>query len=399
MSIETRLRNGADEARRISAEFDQRGIEARSASFARRAAFVAAAGAVVVAIAIAGIWASTWILDDDDEIADLPSPDHEWQQVETPPEVDVIQDIWVDGEGFNIWSGNELWTSRDGHKWSLEIETPAELGGYAVRGSLVRHGDGWIGVGNPNGVPTSYRFENDEWIASELSTGSATVAAWMLAANEAGVVAAGASVGGSDISTLLLWFSHDGVSWQLTELGEGYPIALDSSDSGFAIVAGHMDEEASIWTSVDGIEWTNTALLPAYSTSSPVLFRDMLLAVSRQSEVVALGSGGEARSISAGPEFAELAQSLSLGAIDAGSFGILVSAFDSSTENVPVITMWFSHDTEQWMRYDLVDLFGEQGTILATVGDDRLLVAFEPGGSAYMSPETPYQLWVGTARP
>ncbi len=400
MSIETRLRNGADEARRVAAEFDRRSIEARSASFARRAAFVAAAGVVVVAIAVAGIWASAAILTNDEEVADPPSPDLEWQQVEAPPEVDVIQDIWVDSEGFNIWSGNELWTSQDGHQWSLEIDTPSQLGGYATRGSLVRIDTGWIGVGDQDSVPTVYRSVDDEWISNPLPVGEARTAVWRLASNESGVVAAGARTTGGGDSELLVWHSADGATWQTVELGEGYPLSLDTRGSGFVLVEASFSGEATtVWESDNGLEWTVAAESAELVTSDPALFRGTLVAISLQTEVVAIRPGGESESIWTGPDSTGPDLNLSLGEVDAGAFGLLASAFDSSTEDVPVVAMWYSPDAERWTRYDLLDLFGEQGTVFAAVGGDRVVVAFEPGGSAGMSPEAPYQLWVGTAHP
>ena len=47
-------------------------------------------------------------------------------------------------------------------------------------------------------------------------------------------------------------------------------------------------------------------------------------------------------------------------------------------------------NTTQWVRYDLLQLFGKQGTILRA---DRAVVALDPGGSADVSPESPHQLW------
>lgn len=416
-----------------------------------RGAWAAATGFVVVVV---GVVAAAILI----RPADVAIPGLEWRHVETPPGVDVVFDLWSLREGgYAIRSDDGIWTSVDGESWTRAASVPAEIFSPDYDTSVIDYGDRWIGIGNTGDGPfVSVSLDGEEWATTPLPTppdsGDDLVTpdtiAVQLVANNQGVVVVGRTLvvpdidavvarfapelvgqdftsfvdmnagfvqittpgGEDDISipvedidarlavnypmSTLVWHSEDVSQWtQVHTIDEYLPGVLAASTDGFALKLSPFGIPKQLWTSPDGVAWVLASGETPISTNL-VSFKGEWYNTQQRS-VLRLGSDGTWET-TLNTEDPAAPSNSPLGLLEAGPFGLVAVSYNSSTGDTPVEQLWFSSDGVRWSDQHLEDVFGSKGTVLVTVGTDRVVVGHDPNGQAFTELRAPFDFWMGT---
>lgn len=453
MTIDDRLTRAADEMRTAADVFDPPGIQQGWALRWRRRLVAAVAMAMAVAcLTIAGIWGATEIATREIEPTDTESgPVLQWTAVPEPPPVDQVLDLWTTGDGYAVWSGDEVWTSPDGQVWDLATTTPTgEFSADAIH--PLQQVDGvWLAVGQ---APEVWRSDGAGWAAIPLPVDveagndllAVTVRPTHISSSEGGIVVAGIVIVSPDPEAVLtrfapdvdggqvvfddtvvvedadgevvmsipyeeidtrfadgmplmsgaIWHSVDGTTWQQVASPNRLPLFLGADDTGFVVVTGGPGLPNEIWTSSDGVVWVSATITPVEPTSGNLALRNGVVIAPRRDSLSAIDRNGHRQTISGGDAFTDLDPNWTIGMVQAGPYGIVAIAYDSSIESVPVTAIWYSPDGRHWSRQDLQDLFREQGTVLAAVGDDDILIGHDPGGEAFGALRDRFTMWIAT---
>lgn len=138
----------------------------------------AAAAAFIVVLVVGGL---TWIVAGDvtptttaDETATQQGPELTWRQVVAPEGVSRVRDIWSYSGGFAIWTGEEIWTSRDAENWELVASGPP-ITDTNLENAVAHADNRWLVAGaDENGAPIIATGGDSSWTTSALPTPSST---------------------------------------------------------------------------------------------------------------------------------------------------------------------------------------------------------------------------------
>lgn len=460
MIIEDRLARAADEARGVADSFEAPGIQhGMSLRWHRRLAAGIAVAAVVIAIAVAGVWRIADLLINETEPADTgPGPELMWSPVSNPPELLHVYNMWATDTGFAMASGSEVWTSPDGQTWQDAVATPSAL--YLNDGSqVIEYGGAWIGMDGTAETPTVLSNISGQWEPTSLPYRykpdndllAAVIRPTLIAGGSTDIVVVGdvtlspdpeatmrrfapdvAAAGGTarvnmgaeaidiadasgaviasvpfeDIderfsngwptSGTVIWHSDDGVDWEQIDSAEQQPLFLGSDDAGFVLILGDISHVSEIWSSADGAVWKSVSVSDSVLFGNHfALFEGRVIAAS-SGALTAIDRDGRAEVISTGDVFAEFDPRLSsIASLDAGPYGIIAVTYDSSIPSTPLVALWYSPDGTRWARQGLAEVFGEQGSIKVAVGTDGVLLGHDPSPAAYSELGADYKLWIG----
>jgi hypothetical protein len=468
MIVEDRLREAGDEARRVAESFAapgvQRGLGLR---WHRRLAAGIAVAAVVIAVAVAGVWGIADLMVNETEPAKPgPGPELQWTRVTNPPGVERVLDVWTTDDGFALWSasesGGEVWTSPDGQAWQLATTTPEGVFSYDTHHALEHFNGTWLGIDSAADTPSVMTNVSGQWTEVALPYSfepgndllTAITYSALIAANDADVVVVGratmipdseavmaqfapeiAQAGGTaslnlddrtvdiadgsrtvvssipfdeiderfsqlgPVQATVVWHSNDGINWQQVDSAEQMPMDLGADNTGFVMLSGKGTDidVGNVWSSRDGVQWDSTSLIsPTFENSGLALHAGQII-VAHSDSLIAFDRQGRTKTVSVGDAFTDLDPDLRMGPrVDSGPYGIVASAYDGSTDSTPVVALWYSPDGTHWSRQDVADIFGGQGSIEATVGTDRVLVAHDPNNAEADIVGSNYELWIGT---
>ena len=154
--------------------------------------------------------------------------------------------------------GFAAWTSPDGLTWSRAPHDQAEYEWTSDVWDVLAWEGGLVAVSQWARVFTS--SDGVRWTRHDMGdTGGAITA---LAATPQGLVAVGSD---TNYHGARAWTSRDGISWNLVfedaEAGPMYDVT--AWDGGFVAVGGDGIDRAAVWTSDNGLTWTQVPLDPA----------------------------------------------------------------------------------------------------------------------------------------
>jgi hypothetical protein len=371
---------------------------ARPPSAPRRRGWLVAVGAAVVVLLAIGLvrWlipilVEAPVVSEKDETTGTTSPasslePDRWARVPhdeavfggaEPPEAEiVITHVVAGGPGLvaiGSWDRGEnggsfaaVWTSADGITWD-RLPLEAEVFGDGWIYGLTSHGSELVATG-------AYRAEDD------IETGT------------------------SYVGTAAVWTSPDGLTWSRILLDKatfGVAILEDVVSLGGVLVVGgqvcsgepfideNPDCRAAMWTSPDGVEWTN-----AYTDADTGGDVEGLATVP--GGVVAVGSccgdqplssavwfSPDGRSWTRIEDAAVFGDSKMTHVAAGGSAVVALGRTASSFE--PVV--WTSSDGSSWKRVDGVDIPTDVGQLIAVEGTFLLVSRGPEGLSVWVSPD------------
>jgi hypothetical protein len=208
-----------------------------------------------------------------------------------------------------------------------------------------------------------------------------------------------AEQGGALLDTII-WRSDDGFSWEETDVTEGVvPRFLGADSDRYVLtVLDRASGMTRLLTSDNSAEWTQLTELENQISGAPfALFESDIISGGPDTALVRIQPSGTSRIISTGPAFSgDALQDVTVAQLAGGRYGLLVAAYDNTREAVPYTVLWYSPNGSQWSRQDTQDTFGREGNLLAAVGEDRVVVMYDPQNEAGTALVAPLQIWIGT---
>jgi hypothetical protein len=170
-----------------------------------------------------------------------------WERVFTS--FDSIQAVALVEGGFIAVGGAAIWRSSDGVAWERIAGDDAVFGGEGSGMDVAARGDAIVVVGTagPSGDERPLAWTSTDagqtWQRIELE---GTGRAWAVTATDDHILAAGDGI----------WTSTDGVDWRpVADDGGAYGVVgIAHSERGFVAV-GNSDTQTAVWTSQDGEVW------------------------------------------------------------------------------------------------------------------------------------------------
>ena len=288
-----------------------------------------------------------------------------------------------------------VFTSADGSHWTQTGEVTGE-DAAGISGPVATNGQVYVALGAQRGG-TYYPQQSNgaAWASPDLrhwtkapdqpAFGGAEFGD--VAAGPAGFVATGFDQGGQSV-----WASEDGLRWSVVTDLRAFPPNVSSPGrivrtSGGLLIVGALNEQAAVWTSLDGQSWTVHSPI---SGASNVLFDGLALG---QAGYVTLGTaaGGPGIEVSPGdfrfpvvPFVSSDGLAWRAGPSSPALFGAriggtsLVAApggFVATGMVGSEVELWTSRDGLDWVAVGGVDLTGVNESKLVSDGRHVLLVA------------------------
>lgn len=205
------------------------------------------------------------------------------------------------------------------------------------------------------------------------------------------------------ISTIL-WSSPNGLTWDEsdTTLLPGNPLAparLLATDARFVLGTVGLGTDArtsGYWESTDGLTWAKSTEAEGPIVANSSAWGDKIVAAGQKS-VVVFDSDWQRSTLAVPFDDVEPQDRGDIATVTGGPVGLVVTSYDSSTENVPTKFVWFTPDGQSWIWYSLNGTFGTTGNAAVAAGPDRVLLVLGPDQPTGAVPISPFRIWIGTA--